>query len=83
MSRSSHASHPWHDLSPGADLPEIINAVIEIPVRACCTPDLWCVVDHPLLIVLDLTQKGSKVKYELDKDTGDNNAASCPTRPVA
>lgn len=39
------ASHPWHDLSPGADVPGICNAVIEIP-------------------------RGSKVKYELDKDTG-------------
>lgn len=39
------ASHPWHDLSPGDDAPNIVNAVIEIP-------------------------RGSKVKYELDKDTG-------------
>jgi hypothetical protein len=39
------ASHPWHDLSPGADAPDVVNAVIEIP-------------------------RGSKVKYELDKDTG-------------
>lgn len=44
MPRSS-ASHPWHDLSPGDNVPEIVNVVIEIP-------------------------KGSKVKYELDKDTG-------------
>lgn len=41
----SAASHPWHDLSPGSDVPHIVNAVIEIP-------------------------RGSKVKYELDKDTG-------------
>lgn len=39
------ASHPWHDLSPGVDCPDIVNCVIEIP-------------------------RGSKVKYELDKDTG-------------
>lgn len=39
------ASHPWHDLSPGADAPSVVNCVIEIP-------------------------RGSKVKYELDKDTG-------------
>ncbi|GBF96300.1 soluble inorganic pyrophosphatase [Raphidocelis subcapitata] len=39
------ASHPWHDLSPGADAPDVLHAVIEIP-------------------------RGSKVKYELDKDTG-------------
>lgn len=39
------ASHPWHDLSPGSDAPNVVNAVIEIP-------------------------RGSKVKYELDKDTG-------------
>lgn len=44
MPRDS-ASHPWHDLSPGEDVPNIVNAVIEIPI-------------------------GSKVKYELDKDTG-------------
>lgn len=39
------ASHPWHDLSPGSEVPNVVNAVIEIP-------------------------RGSKVKYELDKDTG-------------
>ncbi|KIY98931.1 hypothetical protein MNEG_9028 [Monoraphidium neglectum] len=39
------ASHPWHDLSPGVDAPDVVHAVIEIP-------------------------RGSKVKYELDKDTG-------------
>ena len=44
MPRSS-ASHPWHDLSVGEDVPNVVNVVIEIP-------------------------KGSKVKYELDKDTG-------------
>ena len=44
MPRSS-ASHPWHDLSPGENVPDIVNVVIEIP-------------------------KGSKVKYEMDKDTG-------------
>ena len=46
MPRAS-ASHPWHDLSVGDDVPNIVNVVIEIP-------------------------KGSKVKYELDKDTGGN-----------
>eukprot|EP00798_Chlamydomonas_sp_ICE-L_P022285 gene22285-29362_t len=39
------ASHPWHDLAIGDNVPNIINAVIEIP-------------------------RGSKVKYEMDKDTG-------------
>uniref|UniRef100_A0A7R9V701 inorganic diphosphatase n=1 Tax=Chlamydomonas euryale TaxID=1486919 RepID=A0A7R9V701_9CHLO len=39
------ASHPWHDLSPGEDLPNVLHAVVEI-------------------------SRGSKVKYELDKDTG-------------
>ncbi|KAJ9520317.1 hypothetical protein QJQ45_030217 [Haematococcus lacustris] len=39
------ASHPWHDLNPGNEAPELCNVVIEIP-------------------------RGSKVKYELDKDTG-------------
>jgi inorganic pyrophosphatase len=27
-------SHPWHDLSPGEDLPKEFNAVIEIPLRS-------------------------------------------------
>lgn len=39
------ASHPWHDIHPGNDVPEMMNVVIEIP-------------------------RGSKVKYEMDKDTG-------------
>ncbi|PNH06446.1 Soluble inorganic pyrophosphatase 2 [Tetrabaena socialis] len=39
------ASHPWHDLHPGQDAPNVITCVIEIP-------------------------RGSKVKYEMDKDTG-------------
>ena len=57
MPRDS-ASHPWHDLSPGEDVPNIVNAVIEIPI-------------------------GSKVKYELDKDTGgaDCNAAAAVFTP--
>lgn len=37
--------HPWHDLDPGADAPEKINVVVEIP-------------------------KGSRNKYELDKESG-------------
>jgi inorganic pyrophosphatase len=37
--------HPWHQLSPGENIPEFITAVIEIP-------------------------KGSKAKYELDKESG-------------
>ena len=27
-------SHPWHDLSPGEDVPKEFNAVIEIPLRS-------------------------------------------------
>lgn len=27
-------SHPWHDLSPGEDLPKEFNAVIEIPLHS-------------------------------------------------
>jgi len=27
-------SHPWHDLSPGNDLPKEFNAVIEIPLHS-------------------------------------------------
>ena len=35
----------WHNVSPGKNLPEFVNAIIEIP-------------------------KGSKAKYELDKESG-------------
>lgn len=38
-------NHPWHDISPGSDLPKAVNAIIEIP-------------------------KGSKAKYEIDKESG-------------
>jgi len=38
-------SNPWHDVSPGDDLPSSVNAIIEIP-------------------------KGSKAKYEIDKESG-------------
>src|SRR3984885_7859185 len=27
-------SHPWHDLSPGSDVPKEFNAVIEIPLHS-------------------------------------------------
>lgn len=37
--------HPWHDLKPGVNCPDIVTAVIEIP-------------------------KGSKGKFELDKESG-------------
>ncbi|RZA03184.1 MAG: inorganic diphosphatase [Sphingobacteriaceae bacterium] len=37
--------HPWHQVSPGDNTPEIVNAIIEIP-------------------------KGSKAKYEIDKESG-------------
>jgi len=37
--------HPWHQVSPGHNIPETVNAIIEIP-------------------------KGSKAKYEIDKDSG-------------
>lgn len=37
--------HPWHDVTPGENLPNEFTAIIEIPM-------------------------GSKVKYELDKETG-------------
>ncbi|MEC3879795.1 inorganic diphosphatase [Parapedobacter sp. 10938] len=37
--------HPWHEVSPGDDVPSSVNAIIEIP-------------------------KGSKAKYEIDKDSG-------------
>lgn len=38
-------NHPWHRISPGANAPESVNAIIEIP-------------------------RGSRAKYELDKDHG-------------
>jgi inorganic pyrophosphatase len=37
--------HPWHEVSPGGNLPDHVNALIEIP-------------------------KGSRAKYEIDKDSG-------------
>jgi len=37
--------HPWHQVSPVENIPEIVNAIIEIP-------------------------KGSKAKYEIDKESG-------------
>lgn len=37
--------NPWHDVSPGKETPETVNAIIEIP-------------------------KGSRAKYELDKESG-------------
>lgn len=37
--------HPWHNVSPGHDIPKTVTAIIEIP-------------------------KGSKGKYEIDKETG-------------
>jgi inorganic pyrophosphatase len=36
---------PWHQVSPGDNVPEVVNAIIEIP-------------------------KGSKAKYEIDKESG-------------
>lgn len=37
--------HSWHEVSPGDDVPSVVNAIIEIP-------------------------KGSKAKYEIDKESG-------------
>jgi inorganic pyrophosphatase len=37
--------NPWHHVSPGSNLPEIVNGIVEIP-------------------------KGSRAKYELDKESG-------------
>ena len=42
MSKDDH--HPWHSVSPGSNLPQTVNAIIEIP-------------------------KGSKAKYEIDKES--------------
>ncbi len=38
-------NNPWHTVSPGEKVPEIVNGIIEIP-------------------------KGSRAKYELDKESG-------------
>lgn len=43
MNKDEH-HHPWHHVSPGENLPENVNAIIEIP-------------------------KGSKAKYEIDKES--------------
>ena len=43
MAKDDH--HAWHSVSPGKNVPEIVNAIIEIP-------------------------KGSKAKYEIDKESG-------------
>src|SRR5580704_8078473 len=32
--RKVFMSHPWHDLSPGEDIPKEFNAVIEIPLHS-------------------------------------------------
>jgi inorganic pyrophosphatase len=41
----SSIAHPWHEVSPGEEIPNFVNAIIEIP-------------------------KGSKAKYEIDKQSG-------------
>jgi inorganic pyrophosphatase len=41
----SDQKHPWHDVSIGDNIPELVNGIIEIP-------------------------KGTRAKYELDKDSG-------------
>lgn len=41
----NNKSNPWHDVSPGDNLPDIVNGIIEIP-------------------------KGTRAKYELDKESG-------------
>jgi len=43
--RSLLAVNPWHSVSYGKEIPNTVNAIIEIP-------------------------KGSKAKYELDKESG-------------
>lgn len=45
MSTKKELFNPWHHVSPGEDLPGIVNGIIEIP-------------------------RGSRAKYELDKDSG-------------
>jgi inorganic pyrophosphatase len=41
----SNSFNPWHDVSPGNQVPDYVNGIIEIP-------------------------KGTRAKYELDKDSG-------------
>jgi inorganic pyrophosphatase len=45
MNTKKELFNPWHHVSPGEDLPGIVNGIIEIP-------------------------RGSRAKYELDKDSG-------------
>jgi len=43
-------SHPWHDIEPGSNAPEIVKAVIEIPKGSKCKYEL----DKPSgLLILD------------------------------
>ena len=82
----SHASHPWHDLAIGDDAPNVINAVVEIPsgerggslvlswLRIASSSNACKAVasSHCPLLTLDhfAWPAGSKVKFELDKQTG-------------
>lgn len=45
MTRTTNVLHPWHGANYGENIPEKVNALIEIP-------------------------KGSRTKYEIDKETG-------------
>lgn len=45
MIMTKNRFNPWHDVTPGDNLPDIVNGIIEIP-------------------------KGTRAKYELDKESG-------------
>lgn len=45
LKMAKEETHAWHSVSPGKNVPEVVNAIIEIP-------------------------KGSKAKYEIDKESG-------------
>ena len=73
----SHSSHPWHDLSLGEDAPNVCNAVIEIPRGARHQQSKQqtfgkasCQAKTGRDRRFDRPPAGSKVKYELDKETG-------------
>ncbi|KAL0426347.1 UNVERIFIED_CONTAM: Soluble inorganic pyrophosphatase 4 [Sesamum latifolium] len=60
LSRKAVAAHPWHDLEIGPGAPIIFN----------CTALFNLLKPASLILQVVEISKGSKVKYELDKNTG-------------
>ena len=63
-----HQAHPWHDLHIGEQAPELVHAGESCSRGALHTWRCW-VPDLAMCAVIEIP-RGSKVKYELDKDTG-------------